>query len=237
VFAAACSQVRESVYGLTAISSVGPNQVNYCTGTAFMIAPGVLATAGHAVHIDNDPSKPVHSIFEVIRSPDIGMPPEPATLIGVDAVRDIALLRLAAPRSSTCVATLPGLAARGASCGALGFPLASIAFGPTGRMFNLTERFQGANISAYYSAPLPGGAPQNFYETDALMYGGSSGCPGFLLDGRVFGIHVASVIQLTTAAPNASATPPPSPASNRLAISIWVPIADIDLFARASGVI
>ena len=237
MFAAACAQLRESVYGLTAMSSVSPNQVNYCTGTAFMIASGVLATAGHAAHIDNDPSKSVHSVFEVIRAPDIGMPPEPATLIGVDTVRDVALLKLSAPRSSICVTALSGLAVRGTSCGALGFPLASVAFGPAGHMFNLMERFQGANISAYYPVPLLGGGSQNVYETDALMYGGSSGCPGFLLDGKVFGMHVSSVIQQTMAAPNASAGPPPSPVSNRLAISIWVPMADIDLFARASGVI
>src|SRR5437870_2552643 len=88
LFDKACAQVREALYGLTATSIVGPNLANCSTGTAFMVSPGVLATAAHGVHVENNPSKPIHSQFEVIRSPDIGKQMENATLIAEDPLRD-----------------------------------------------------------------------------------------------------------------------------------------------------
>jgi hypothetical protein len=199
-----------------------------------MIAPGVLATAAHFCHIENDPSKPVHNRFEAIRSPDIGQKMEDVTLIAEDTLRDLALLRIENPRSTLHVQLECNIVSTGTNCGSLGFPLASVIFSQTGRMFNLVERFQGANISTYQTSIAPTGRTLGFYETDSLMYGGSSGCPGFLVDGRVFGMHVASIVDQASA--QANAAKPGQASGNRLAISIWVPSAEIRDFAIANGI-
>jgi hypothetical protein len=67
----------------------------------------------------------------------------------------------------------------------------------------------------------------NWYETDQLMYSGSSGCPGFLVDGRVFGMQSNT---LTTVASS-------DDESKRLAIARQVPSKEILAYARASGII
>ncbi|TLY22998.1 MAG: trypsin-like peptidase domain-containing protein [Nitrospirae bacterium] len=232
MFAKSSATVRASVYGVLGVSQVAPNQVNATNGTAFMISPGVLVTAAHFVHVENDPTKPVHTQFEAIRAPDIGQPMERASLIAEDRVRDVALLRLQNPRSSVTVALNTARVPIGTSCGSLGFPLASVVFNPVGRVVNLTERFQGANVSAFHTQQHPSGRALDFYETDALMYSGSSGCPGFLADTLVFGMHVASVIEGANQIQNKGATR----LTARLAISLWVPSVDIVSFARANGV-
>jgi len=115
VFANACSQVRESVYGLIGISQVGPAQVNAGNATGFIIAPGFLATAAHFVHVDGDRVKPVHSIFEAIRAPEIGQQMERATFVAEDATRDVAILRIDAPRSDASVTLEPNAIPAGTS--------------------------------------------------------------------------------------------------------------------------
>jgi len=226
MFVKACNRVRESIYGLNGLSQVTPTQVNATNATGFMIAPGVLATAGHFCHVESDPTKPLHGVFEAIRSPDVGQTMESATLVAVDSVRDLALLRLANPRSRACVSLAQQRVATGTPCGSLGFPLASVIFSQTGRQFNLLERFQSASISAYATLPHATGRQLTYYETDSLMYGGSSGCPGFLDDGQVFGMHVGSATDQAGAKKDGA----------RLAIAIWVPAADIRALALANGV-
>jgi hypothetical protein len=233
MFADACTRIREAIYGLNGLSQVGPNQVNATNATGFMIAPGVIVTAAHFCHVENDPTKPVHQLFEVIRSPDIGQTMERAALLAEDSVRDVALLRVPAPRSNTCVTLTPNRVPTGTPCGALGFPLASVVFSQNARSFNCLERFQSASISAFATMTDPTGRVLGHYETDSLMYGGSSGCPGFLTDTQVFGMHTASITDRTA---QAGAPPSSQKAGIRLAISIWVPAADILDFARASGV-
>jgi hypothetical protein len=65
----------------------------------------------------------------------------------------------------------------------------------------------------------------DIYETDSLMYSGSSGCPGYTVDGNVFGMHVATF----TESKNKSA-------SARLAISLWVPSMYILEFATKNNI-
>ena len=185
MFANSSAIVHESVYGVLGFSQVGPNQVNAANGTAFMIAPGVIVTAAHFVHVGNNLTNPVHTHFEAIRAPDVGQPMENAVFIAEDSVRDIALLRLQNPRSSVSVALTTVRLPIGTSCGSLGFPLARVTFTSAGRSINLIQRFQGASISAFPTQQHPSGRALDFYETDALMYSGSSGCPGFLRDGLV----------------------------------------------------
>jgi hypothetical protein len=226
MFVNACNQIRETIYGINGLSQIGANRVNASSGTGFMIAPGILTTAAHLCHLDGDVTKARHQAFEAIRSPDIGQNMEIATFVAEDTQRDIALLRLAAPRSNVCVMLEPNRVPTGTPCGSLGFPLASLSFSQAGRAFNLRERFQSASISAYGVAGDTSGQPVEQYETDSFSYKGSSGCPGFLADARVFGMCVASATEQN----------PPQSSQARISIAIWIPALSIRDFARANGV-
>jgi S1-C subfamily serine protease len=223
------------VYGVLGLSQIGQNQLSATNGSGFMISPGVIATAGHMVHVSNDPGQPTHQHFEVIRVPDIGQPAEAATLLAEDPARDLALLRVINPRTSTSVTLDTSQVVLGTSCGSVGFPLARVVFGQAGRQFHLIERFQAASVSAFHRQPHPSGRVLAFYETDALMYSGSSGCPGFLVGGHVFAMHVASMIDRS--APTAATSAPATPQETRLSISMWVPAEDIRDFASSNGVV
>jgi hypothetical protein len=252
MFQQVCMTIRESIYGVKCATPIGNNQANISTGTGFMIAPSVIAMAAHGVHFENDINKAVHQSFEVIRAPDVGQALERAQLIAEDTAKDIALLRLENPRSIQSVILEPNILSIGTSCGSLGFPLAFI--NPMG-VFTLLLRFQGAFISAYSREPLPSGGIYEYYETDSLMYNGASGCPGFILNGHVFGMHNKSRVSL----PQSIIQPMPQsrqqrrqqmrhrqrvqsnrPIQNRptdrIAISLWVPSTQILAFARANGI-
>jgi hypothetical protein len=45
-------KIRECIYGVLCQSNVCNNKVNLGNGTAFMIAPGICATAAHVLHIE-----------------------------------------------------------------------------------------------------------------------------------------------------------------------------------------
>lgn len=231
MFSKASKEIRESTYGFLAgsvISRDGPQaQVNASNGTAFMVAPGYLITAAHSVHQESNPQKPVHQGFECIRAPDIGQQMEKAVFVVEDSTHDIALLKIEKPRNSSAIKFAEDIVPRGTSCGFLGFPLANVQFFPDGkRQFNLFERFQGAYISNYITNNP--GTPQErtFYEIDTLMYSGSSGCPAFIIDGKVVGMQVASVIQKRKEDNQAE----------RIAISLVVPSVEILNFLKAQNI-
>ena len=215
--------LRESVFGIAGLTHITPNQIKASNGTGFMIAPGVIVTVAHVLHLDSDFHKPTHTSFVAIRAPEIGKPPKPAILIAQDADLDVAFLRIASA-GGTPVKLASETLPLGTSCGALGFPLAHITFSGTEPTFNLIERFQGAHISAFHAEPH-GQNLIHFYETDVLMYPGASGSPGFLLDGRVFGMHRASVMQGMQ-----------DGGEQRAAISLWIAAADIIAFAAEQGI-
>jgi len=243
MFQQACQTIREAVYGVKCITPLGNNRANFCTGTAFMITPGVLATAAHVIHFESDHNKAVHQTFEVIRAPDIGQKTEKTQLIAEDTTKDIALLKIANSRSTQSVVLEPNILNIGTSCGSMGFPLSFI--GKKG--FILDLRFQGAFISSFNIG-------LEYYETDSLMYKGSSGCPGFTTNGHVFGMHNRSV----TGQPSPIQQTPQSRAqrrqqmkhgkkailpevkqkkqTDRYAISLWIPSTQIITFARANGI-
>ncbi|MDO8452215.1 MAG: serine protease [bacterium] len=231
MFAKVSKEIRESTYGFLAgsvISQNGPQaMVNASNGTAFMVAPGYLITAAHSVHQEANPQKPVHQGFEFIRTPDIGQQMEKAVFVAEDPVHDIALLKIESPKNSSRIKLAKDIVARGTNCGFLGFPLANVEFFPDGkRQFHLVERFQGAYISSYVTHNA--GTPQErtFYEIDTLMYSGSSGCPAFTTDGKVFGMQVASVIQKRKEDNQAE----------RVAISLVVPSMEILAFLMAQKI-
>jgi len=241
MFAATCSKVRPGIYGYLGTAHLGKNQVGFACGSAFMIAPGVLATTAHSLRVDDLAKGKLVDKIEVICTLDIGKAMEVAEVIAVDDARDIALLRLPTPRSTAFLALAIDQIPSGTSCGSLGFPLGSVAMTQAGPRFNLIERFQGSHISATGISPLPDGTPFTYLETDSLMYGGSSGCPGFLLDGRVFGMQSRSIVeggaQANAKRKGVHFRPAPSkPQATRIAISLWVASSEIVAMAGRHGI-
>jgi len=135
----------------------------------------------------------------------------------------------------------------GTPCGSLGYPLSTVGLHNQQVAFTLIERFQGAYISSRRPELLSDGRMAEVVETDGLMYGGSSGCPGFTIDGRVWGLHFATITEQvpptaiadnvqgrTGGNPGQGLAPPNSPipglAGARLAISLWVSCTEIRRF-------
>jgi len=251
MFQHACSTIREAVYGIKCLTTIGGKEADFSTGTGFMIAPGVLATAAHVMHLEGDVNKSLHQSIEVIRAPDIGQVTERAQFMTEDVDKDVAFLRLEKPRSNRSIVLEPNILNIGTSCGSLGFPLSFI--NPQGG-FNLVLRFQGAFISCFNLETLPSGKTIEHYETDSLMYSGSSRCPGFTVAGRVFGMHNKARTNIPQAIPQqmpkslkerrqqmrgqqqqaAKALQPSQ--TDRFAISLWVPSTHIVTLARANGI-
>ncbi len=227
MFAEVCAAVRNSVYGIVGTWQPDGSPVSFTNGTGFMIAPGILVTVAHLVHRDADVANPTLQLFEVIRAPDIGQRLETAVLIAEDIARDMALLRIDDPRSEDSVTLATERVELGNSAGSLGFPLATVRYTGVDKVFHLVERFQGMSISALHTMVDEYGREFTVYETDAPMYRGSSGCPGFLLNEQVFGMHVKSVVSDQEA---------PGPVGARLAISTWVPSMSIAAFAVDNGI-
>jgi len=235
MFRKTCYRIREAVYGFSGRTQLSSNQINCSIGTAFMIAPGVIVTAAHLIHLENNLSLNRHQLFEGIRAPDIGQPMETVTFIAEDVFRDIAFLRLENPRSDNCVKMESKIVRIGTNCGSLGFPLGSVRFSEGHRNFTFVERFQGANISAFVTTSNESGRHHSFYETDSLMYRGSSGCPGFLRNSEVFGMHTRSIVEPRRENSGASSNIQRQ-RGTRLAISLWVPSMDIIAFAEENGI-
>ena len=225
MFRNTCKVVRESIYGVLCQSPVGKNQVSFGNGTAFMIAPGICVTAAHVLHADGNRSNALHKKIEVIRAPEIGTPMQQAKLIAEDIERDLALIEIIDPVNSSTLTLYNSRIDNGTSCGSLGFPLAVVSIIDNRISFNLVERFQGAYISAFQKFSMPNNITLDFYETDNVVYGGSSGCPGFTIEEKIFGMVIG-----TASDENANSQSP------RLSISRWVPSMDIIAFAKSKGI-
>lgn len=233
MFSSTVKSVREGMYGVLGLSKVAPDQINFTNGTGFMVSSNYIVTAAHLAHVEGNPQKPVHKNFEVIRAPDVGQTPEKAAFVAEDQERDVALLRItSSPRSKATLILHSGKVSVGTNCGSLGFPLATVLATQDGkRMFNLIERFQGAYISAFSSQTAKSGCVLPFYETDSLMYKGSSGSPGFTTDGKVFGMHNRTMIDTKESGQGEEVSQ-----ASRLAISLWVPSTEIIQFCKDNKV-
>ena len=225
MFHETCVKVQKSIYGVLCHSDIGDIRTAG-NSSRFTIAPGVIATVAHGLHINGDFNEPIHETFEVIRTPDIGQDMRSAHIIAIDDAQDLAFLRIQDFEDEHHVKLVNNVVPIGTSCGFLGFPLSSVDFNADDLNFTLNERFQGACVSAFVSDTLHE-AEMDWYETDQLMYSGSSGCPGFLVDGRVFGMQSNT---LTTEVST-------DDESKRLAIARQVPSTEIIAYARASGII
>ena len=150
---------------------------------------------------------------------------ETASPILIDAHRDFALLKLENSRSSKSMQLSREIISSGHSCGSLGFPLSSITVQDDHLNINLTERFQGGYVSAYIEEYTEGEL-FSWYETDSLMYSGSSGCPVFTVNGTVFGMQAATLIGDEDSEDE----------SRRLSISRLVPSLDMINMTRSIGI-
>jgi hypothetical protein len=219
MFAKACSEIRKALYATTITSLDSATlQGRWGACTSFMIAPGILVTTAHTLK-----EHAAHTVrIEVINALDLKQNKafETAHLIQSDPVRDIALLRIDAPRLNSCVALEVRPVLTGTSCGALGFPHPKVNARQEGGLhFTLIERFQAASVAAYYSGVHESGQTFQVYETDSIMYEGSSGCPGFLEDGRVFGMHQKSWVN-----------------DGNPGFSLWLSMEEIIRFAQANSI-
>jgi hypothetical protein len=278
MFEAACIKVRESLYGILCQTDVRGRPHHFGSGTGFLIAPQLCLTAAHVLHHDGQKNAPVHSRIQVIRAPEVGQPMRMARLLGIDDALDLALLQIDQPgpidparpiagqnpsrpaiqhSDLAYLALHPETPSPGTPCGSLGYPLSTVGMKDNQVAFTLIERFQGSYISSRRPELLSDGRLANIVETDGLMYGGSSGCPGFTTDGQVWGLHFATITEQARAIPapqkqqggsdqrNPISNPQQDsdhptvaqPSGARLAISLWVSSTEIRAFAARCGVV
>jgi hypothetical protein len=227
MFEQATGQIRESLYGIWARTREG-DTMHHSTGTGFMIAPGYIVTNSHVLRRRGEDRK--HDELLAIRSPDVGMNCEAASLVAEDRSRDIAILEVKKPRSSRCVALFEGFVPSGTSIGSLGFPLSTVQHKGDGDVYNLIERFQGSFVSARFTEEISG-RKITWYEVDREMYEGSSGCPGYIADGRVVAVNCKVRRE------EDEDESIPLEKRRRLEISLWIPSPDVIDFARTHGVL
>ena len=214
MFQKACSQLSSSIFGVRAgVNNQG--QITYSLGSGFLIAPNIIATTAHGMR--DLATGAHHNFFEVICSVDIGKTPVPAQLIFQDPTTDVAFLRIMGGNYSNSVSIKNDFVNKGTMIGTLGFPLSEM----TNGIWILKERFQHGFVSGYFPHNFYGHMI-TFYETDNLMYSGSSGCPAFTSDGSVIGMQCGNLN---------------SKQGNQLSISIVATAASIMDLAVANGLL
>jgi V8-like Glu-specific endopeptidase len=220
MFTDAYTKIRESTYALIGRSK-GKTISN---GTAFMIAPGVLATAAHVLYREKGDSSSFQDKISVVRDPEIspGQKMETVKVVAVDAEYDIGLLEMDNPRTKAFVALTTDGLLTGTEVGAAGYALMDASQALTGSALPLL-RFQAGHISASYARASA--SRLVYYETDVPMYKGSSGCPGFLTNGEVFGMHVTELHD------GGDEEKP-----GQRAFSMWVPASAIISLARKNNI-
>ena len=217
MFEKALAENREAIYAILASSPLPPEAATPSSGTAFMIAPGLLVTAARCVPGGSEPGDLPCPELSLVRAPDIGRGTEQAALVALDRGRGLALLRIDAPRSAAFLRILDTPVPIGTQCAYSGFPRISMGPAP-GPGASLIEMFQGASVSSFVRTADPGGEPVSWYVTDAPVVGDASGCPGFIPSGEVFGMLNFP------------------PGDIRSALPYWVPSMDIVSFARGNRI-
>ena len=231
MFSKTIAENREAIYAVLTDSPLPPQAITPSIGTAFMVAPGLLVTAAHCLQDASQPGNPPYANPSVIRAPDIGRKTEPVSLVARDDGKDLALLRIDAPRSFACLKLLDAPVPVGTRCGSSGFPCITVDSSP--RLgISLIELFQGADVSAFVTSAGLDGIPVSRYETDSPMYGDAAGCPGFVASGGVFGMYNRFVPD-----PPVSGERAGEPERHtRTGVSLWVPSMEIIAFVKSNGV-
>lgn len=222
MFADACKTILNSLYAIVGMTDLGNNEVNVATGSAFMVAPGILATAAHLLHTKKKPGQPLHEAIYAIHAPGIGHGAcERPTLVAEDRIRDLALLRVKGIASISIASLEPDRVPVGTPSGFLGFPFSKMI---TIEQPELIVRFQAGHVSAFTTiTPHQGGVALPFYEIDRLMYPGASGCPNFLANGKVIGMHAKSAHETDDESP-------------RIPMALTVPAPDILAFLERNKI-
>lgn len=231
MIAKAVARNREAIYAILGSLPLQSNAITPSLGSAFMVAPGLLITAAHCILDGSEPAKAPRENLRVIRAPDIGKKAEPVVVVASDGGVDLALLRIDAPRSTACLKLLDAPVPVGTHCGTSGFPCIMVDSGPRSGISHI-ELFQGADISSFIKATGPDGDAVSRYETDSPLFGDSSGCPGFVESGEVFGMCRRSVVD----PPGNDGMPGGSAGPSGSGVTMWVPSMDIIAFAKANGV-
>lgn len=221
MFHQAAAEIREALYGIIARTNLGAT-TNHAMGSGIMVAPNVVVTNAHILHLDGNIASAVHGEFLVIRSPDIGKSAVTARLLKEDPVRDLAILRIEDTTNRQSAIFEERIIPSGTSCGSLGFPLSTVVSQNGGVSYSFTERFQGAFISAYITERV-GDRLLPWYEVDRVMYGGSSGCPFFTQEGKVIGLQT----RVRNADKTATGT------QNFLSISLLIPSQEVIAFMKS----
>ncbi|NLF87673.1 trypsin-like peptidase domain-containing protein [Candidatus Bathyarchaeota archaeon] len=228
MFSKATAKIRESLYGIMGRTVQGERTI-HSMGSGVMIAPNYVITNAHILHQNNDITKSFHKEIEVIRSPDIGKNCTSASLFKEDPARDLAILKINEASSSMCPVFLDTILPSGTNLGSLGFPLATVNVVNNALAYGLNERFQAAFISAFFNEAVSGRV-FSWYEVDRVMYGGSSGCPFFTVDGKVVGLQAKVRTDLSNGGSSQDV-------HNFLAISLVIPSPEILRFAKSCGVL
>ena len=228
MFSKATAEIRDSLYGVMAKTIQGA-QTAHSLGSGVMIAPNYVITNSHLLHLNGDIKNDNHKEIEVIRSPDIGKNCTRASLFKEDTIRVLALLKIEGQSSTKCISFEDGTVPSGTNCGSLGFPLSTVEVRDSQLSYTLTERFQGAFISSYFTETVSE-RTISWYEVDRVMYGGSSGCPFYLENAKVIGLQAR--VRTDTSGGGTS-----QDKRNYLSISLLIPSPEIVKFAKDCGVI
>lgn len=209
MFQRACQAVKDSLYGVKCKTTT----VGSTLGSGFVLSPGVIVTCAHVLHLKGDVKKPMHESFQVIQESEIGKRRmDVGTLIAEDTTKDIALLGVEPKRSNKFVRLELGIANIGTSCGTLGFPLA---FVNSRGVLRIDMQFQIGHISSYHR-------DLGYYEVNYSSYHGSSGSPGFTVDGKAIGMHKGPLI--------------PKYLPDKFIFSYWVSSPQIKHFVEHNGI-
>jgi len=224
------SEIRKSLYGIRCYSTIEEIKQQNANGTAFMVAPTILATAAHTLHIRDQKHKKGkrHKTIEVFWALDPKRETLPVEVLAVDLVRDLALLKIDNPNSNDHVTLEINDVPIAAPCASLGFPFAESGLRSCAHPFrDFQERFQAGYVSSLYQKFHESGRYLLVYDIDILMYWGSSGTPVFLENGNVFGMFVESFTFESKKVPDYD---------ERSTFSSCVPSSEIVAFANQNGI-
>jgi V8-like Glu-specific endopeptidase len=192
----------------------------YDFSTGFLIAANTLLTTAHSVHFEGNLNNALHQRIELkpYNSANFTI----GRLIAEDTTKDIALVSISDPVNLKMLALHSKELEIGTSIGSIGYPNPPFLSKPEGGILvDFSEKFQGAFIASSKVYEYPQGIKVKTYETDSIMYGGSSGSPGFTGEGNIFGMHQRSV---------------QTPNGERTIFSDWIASQEIIAFAQQNGI-
>lgn len=203
--------------------------ISSSAGTAFLVTPRHLVTAGHVLHPRGEFIRPVHQHAFVIPASRLTAIPRATQIIAIDEVKDLGLLRLDKPLSVKPL-QLARAACRPASMiGAVTFEGSIASWGKSGPRHELKRRDVAGSVLdviEYVDDLVP---LSTWLRSDLNISGGASGAAGIAADGTVVGVHAKTIDYL-----DPTTTPPPREGLRSTAL--WVPVELVREFLAANNV-